>query len=52
MGIPAKTSSFSTGSFLAFREKKKKKKNGSPGLTQLLRCHWGFSEFLLAPGIH
>ena len=26
MGIPAKTSSFSTGSFLAFREKKKKKK--------------------------
>ena len=30
MGIPAKTSSFSTGSFLAFREKKKKKKKWQP----------------------
>ena len=32
MGIPAKTSSFSTGSFLAFREKKKKKKMAALGL--------------------
>lgn len=36
VGTPAKTSSFPAGSFLAFR---KKKKIGSPELTQLLRCH-------------
>lgn len=48
-GTPAKTSSFPAGSFLTFR---KKKKIGNPELTQLLRCHWGFSEFLLVPGTH